>query len=226
MIGPYRVIDLTRRLVPEVEKRRLIVRRSYQQNSLDYHSDLDITSHLGTHVESPYHYKDEWPDIAALPVTQFMGRAVRLHMETVGPSDELTADDLERADGGRVRPGDITLLTSPFHCEPFSNDPHDQRPWLSGKAASWLKQKKVKAVALGDSVAIEHDVKAACEFHEILMPRNVVFIEVMENLEKLTRDIFFLIYLPLPIVGLDSCPARVVAIEGIPGLSQTDQKPT
>ena len=217
-LGPYKVIDLTRKLVPGVEKRRLAVRRSFKEETQDYHSDVDITSHLGTHVESPYHYKDDWPDIAALPVSRFMGRGVLLHLADIAPCAEITGADLERADGSRVRGGDIVLLTSPFHCEPFSDDPDDQRPWLSGQAAHWLASKAVKGVGFGDSVAIEHSVRAACEFHEVLMPGNVVFLEVMEHLEELSEDVFFLIFLPMPIVGLDSCPVRVVAIEGLPGL--------
>lgn len=220
-LGPYKVVDLTRKLLPSVEKRRLIVRRFFKEESQDYHSDIDLTSHLGTHVESPYHYKDSWPDIASLPVIHFMGRGVRLHLTEIAPRAEITRADLDKADRGRVRREDIVILTSPFHCIPFSNDPEDQRPWLGEKAGLWFADKSVKGVGFGDSVAIEHSVSTACEFHESLMSRRVVFIEVMEHLEELSNDIFLLIFLPVPIVGLDSCPVRAVAIEGIPGFSDT-----
>ncbi len=35
------------------------------------------------------------------------------------------------------------------------------------------------------------------------------------NLELLERDVFFLSYTPLFIKGLDSCPVRVYAVEGL-----------
>ena len=219
MLGPYRVVDLTKKLYPEREKRRLEVRRFFKEETKDYHSDLDIASHLGTHVETPYHYKDEWPDVLQLPTTSFLGRGVLLHLDDIQPCAPVRARDLEKADKGRLQEGDVVVLTSPYHCEPFSFREDDQRPYLGAAAGQWLADKGIKSVGFGDSVAIEHSVEDACAFHEILMPRDVTFIEVMENLDKLEDDIFLIVFLPLPIAGLDSCPVRVVAIEGVPGFS-------
>ncbi|MDI9429711.1 MAG: cyclase, partial [Spirochaetota bacterium] len=36
-----------------------------------------------------------------------------------------------------------------------------------------------------------------------------------ENLDKLKQQTFFISFAPLPIKGLDSCPVRVYAIEGL-----------
>lgn len=44
-----------------------------------------------------------------------------------------------------------------------------------------------------------------------------MFLEVLKNLDKLSADTFFISYSPLPILGLDSCPVRVYAIEGLAG---------
>ena len=37
----------------------------------------------------------------------------------------------------------------------------------------------------------------------------------IKNLYKLSQDTFFMSYSPLPIYGLDSCPIRAYAIEGL-----------
>ena len=74
VLGLYRVVDLTKKLYPEREKRRLEVRRFFNKDTKDYHSDLDISSHLGARVEAPYHYKDEWPDVLQVLTTAFLGR--------------------------------------------------------------------------------------------------------------------------------------------------------
>jgi len=50
-----------------------------------------------------------------------------------------------------------------------------------------------------------------------VMPRDIMFLEVMKNLDQLRSDVFFLICQPMPIKGMDSCCVRAVAIEGIPG---------
>jgi len=215
-IGSYRVVDLTKKLVPGKEKRRLRLKRlSFGKN--DYFTDIDITSHLGTHVECPMHYKTEWKDISAMPVTAFIGRAVMFDLRDIEPCKLITAVDLEKADQGRIRQGDIVLLKSPFHFEPFSKGSGDQRPQLGEEAAEWFASKKVKAVGFSDSVAIERNEEESHKFHQILLSRDVTFIEVMDNFDELSTDIFLLIFLPLPIVGLDACPVRAIAIEGIPG---------
>ncbi len=51
------------------------------------------------------------------------------------------------------------------------------------------------------------------------MAENIVFLEVLKNLEKLEQDVFFMSYAPLPILGLDSCPIRAYAIEGLADFS-------
>jgi kynurenine formamidase len=215
-LGNYNVVDLSRHIDPITSKRLCKVRRFFQESSKDYHSDLTVESHLGTHVETPYHYNSEWKDILGLPLTAFMGRGVILNLQCK-PLDSITRKMLDVADKGRVKQGDVVILTSSYHCEPFSNDPDDQRPYLCRESGEWFVEKKVKCIGFGDGVAIEHSVKDACDVHETVMPHNIMFLEVMENLDKLTSDIFLIVYQPMPIKGLDSCCVRAFAIEGIPG---------
>ena len=227
MLGNYRVVDLTKKLYPEKETRRLEIRRFLVEmtTTVAYHSEMDLMSHLGTHVEAPYHQQDDWPDVLQLPTTAFMRRGVVLYLGEIQPCAIISVEDLEQADRGRLRAGDVVILTSPYHSEPFSLRANDQRPHIGTESARWLADKNVKAVGLGDSVAIGDSVTVknaeleSFAFHDILMAQNVTFIEVMENLDELRDDIFLIIFLPLPIAGLDSCPVRVVALEGVPGFS-------
>jgi kynurenine formamidase len=170
-------------------------------------------------VETPYHYNDAWKDILDLPVTAFMGRAALLRL-ACAPRSPITKTMLDKAGGGRVRAGDIVVLDSPYHCEPFTNDPTDQRPYLCRESGEWFVAKQVKCIGFGDGVAIEYSVETACEIHEVVMPRDIMFLEVMRNLDQLRSDVFFLICQPMPIKGLDSCCVRAVAIEGIPGFCE------
>ena len=83
----------------------------------------------------------------------------------------------------------------------------------AGSRAS--RARKVKCVGFGQGVSIENCQEDVCAFHDVLMEVDVVFLEVLCNLEQLSTDVFFLSYAPLPIKGLDSCPVRVYAIEGL-----------
>jgi kynurenine formamidase len=52
-----------------------------------------------------------------------------------------------------------------------------------------------------------------------MLANDILFIEVLQNIDKLQQDIFLIIFMPLPIRGLDSSPVNVMAIEGIPGFT-------
>lgn len=218
-LGPYRVVDLSTLIDPATSSRRCRLERYYQDWTKDYHSNLDIESHLGTHIETPYHYNDNWQDILGLPVTAFMGRAVLLKL-ACEPRAPITRAMLDKASNGRVRPGDIAVLDSPYHCEPFTRNPNDQRPYLCGESGEWFVEQQVKCVGFGDGVAIEYSVETACAIHEVIMPHGITFLEVMRNLDQLQAGVFFLLCQPMPIRGLDSCCVRAIALEGVPGFCE------
>ena len=219
MVNGYKVIDLSKPIIPGQEKRRLQLRRYKSMPMGDFHTEIDTMSHLGTHVESPYHFSDNLKDILELPITTYLGRCVLLNLTTATPGEVILPKHLQDADNGTIREKDIVILDSPWKLEPFSdktNTDADRRPYLSADTAIWLREKKVKAVGMGDGVSIEKSYDDVYAFHEILMSVDIVFIEVLKNLESLSSKVFFITFSALPISGLESCPVRAVAIEGIP----------
>lgn len=218
-LGNLKVIDLTKTLDPATESRRCHLFRFNTGGPIpDFHTIMDLTSHLGTHVECPYHHNDDWTDVAGLPVTTFMGRAIYVNFRDLAPNSYITPQALDKALGDRVEEGDIIILDSEFKLAPFTPDTNtdkDKRLFVNGDTAEWLRRKKVKCVGFGDGVSIENNYEDVCAFHDVLMEVNIVFLEVLKNLDKLSTDTFFLSYSPLPIIGLDSCPVRVYAIEGL-----------
>ena len=107
--------------------------------------------------------------------------------------------------------------------QPFTSltgGPTDHRLQVGADCAQWLADHKVQCVGFGDGVAIEGDVANVKPFHDILMAQNCTFLEVLQNLDQLKSDTFFISYTPMPIIGLDSCPVRVYAIEGLPGFTR------
>ncbi len=224
MLGNLRVIDLTKRLDPKTESRRCSLTRFNTGGPIpDWHTTMDITSHLGTHVECPYHHHDDWTDVADLPLTTFMGRAVYVEISHMDPYTHIMPADLDKVLGDKIKDGDIVILDSIYKLEPFTdktNTEEDKRLLICKEAAEWFRDKKVKCVGFGDGVSIENSNDDVCPFHDILMAEDIVFLEVLKNLEQLTTDIFFMSYTPIPIVGLDSCPIRAYAIEGLAEFSK------
>ena len=219
-LGNLRMIDLTKTLDPKTESRRCHLYRFNTGGPIpDYHTIMDLTSHLGTHCECPYHHDDEWPSVAELPLTSFVGRAIYVDFkEEVAPYTHITAADLDRATAGKLKEGDIVLLDSSYKIEPFTaatNTEADQRLLIGKESAEWFRDHKVKCVGFGDGVSIENSNEDVKPFHDILMAENIIFLEVLKNLEMLNQEVFFMSYSPLPIIGLDSCPVRAYAIEGL-----------
>jgi arylformamidase len=217
--GGLRLIDLSKLVDPATETRRCKLFRFNTGGPIpDFHTNVDIMTHLGTHAECPYHHGDNWPDVTGLPLTTFVGRGVYVDFkDTVAPYTHITAADLDR-EASKVREGDIVIIDSSYKLEPFTsatNTEVDKRLLIGEESANWFKEKKVKAVGFGDGVSIENSNEDVKPFHDILMAENIIFIEVLKNLEYLEKDVFFISFSPLPIVGLDSSPVHAYAIEGL-----------
>ena len=182
-MGDLRVVDLSKILDPSTETRRCKLYRFNTGGPIpDFHTNMDLMSHLGTHAECPYHHAEDWPSVAEVPLTVFMGRAIYVNVEAE-PNSYITAELLDK------------------YCLPMMTQ--------------WLLDHHAKAVGFGDGVSIENCNEDVKPFHDILLAHNIVFIEVLKNLEMLEKKVFFMSFSPLPIIGLDSSPVRAYAIEGI-----------
>lgn len=220
-LGPYRTVQLSKVLDPDTERRRCVLQRKVVDVNgvLDFHTDIDLTTHLGTHVEAPSHHAGLTKDAAALPTDHYMGRGVLLNLATCDPRALITRKDLEAACPVPLQPGDVLVLDSRYHSEPFVPNPDDQRPHLSRESAEWFREKQVKAVGFGDGICIETNIEHCVACHDIMLGHDILFLEVMKNIEKLRSSVFLILYLPLPIRGLDASPVNIVAIEGVPGFT-------
>ena len=152
-----------------------------------------------------------------------MGRARYVTIEHMAPNTHIMPADLDKVLGDKIQERDIIILDSPYKIPPFTpltNTPEDKRLYICKESAEWFRDHKVKCVGFGDGVSIENCEADVKPFHDILMVENIVFLEVLKNLEQLKSQTFFMSYAPLPIVGADSCPVRAYAIEGLPGFCE------
>ena len=166
-LNKYRMVDLSKRLYPEKEDRRLAIRKYIAEPINDFHSEIDLMNHLGTHVEAPLHFNEDWKNILKISLDSYIGRAVLLELNNLEPRAPVTPKELESADCGRVKSGDLIQLNSPYYLEPFtcnSNTDKDKRPYVCKETAEWLVSKGIKAVGFGDTVSIERSKKDVVNF--------------------------------------------------------------
>lgn len=218
-LNGLRIIDLSKYIDPAIETRRCKLDRFNTGGAIpDFHTNVDIMTHLGTHCECPYHHYEDGKDVSALPLTSFMGRGLYYEFKNLAPLSHISAKDLDLAIGSKVKEGDIVILDSIYKLPPFTsetNGPNDKRLLVNGETAEWFASHKVKCVAFGDGVSIENCNEDVKPFHDICMKEDITFLEVVKNLEELKKDTFFISFAPMYIKGLDSCPVRVYAIEGL-----------
>ena len=111
-LNGLRIVDLTKVLDPKTESRRChLIRYNTGGPIPDFHTALDLTSHLGTHCECPYHHFEDGKSVGELPLTTFMGRAIYVNIDFLEPNSHISAADLDRACGDRIQEGDIVSIT-------------------------------------------------------------------------------------------------------------------
>ena len=222
-MGDLRVVDLSKILDPSTETRRCKLYRFNTGGPIpDFHTNMDLMSHLGTHAECPYHHAEDWPSVAEVPLTVFMGRAIYVNVEAA-PNSYITAELLDKYCLPKMKDDSIVILDSPYKIPPFTektNTEEDKRLRVSEETAVWLRDHKAKCIGFGDGVSVESSNEDVKPFHDVLLAENITFLEVLKNLDRLESDVFFMSYAPLPILGLDSCPVRAYAIEGLPGFTE------
>lgn len=192
------VVDLSPLLVPGKEKRRLAIRPFIAELDKTIMHDVDMMSHLGSHVEAPSHFKSNLSDISALDVRKFYGEAVCIDLRYKKACEAILVEDLEK----HVKEDDIVLLHSGIRGE--------DAPYISKEAAEWLSH-RIKMLGIDDTINLEESYELMVS-HRYLLEKNIPIIEMLSNLDKVVGKRFIYIGLPLKIYGLDSSPVRAIAI--------------
>ena len=173
--------------------------------------DVKMSSHLGTHIEFPYHHMKTGKDAANYPLERMVGDAVLFNFTHKKKDEEITREEIIKS-GVDIRRGDIAVIYTGM--QELWNTPrgHD-RPCLSVEATEYLvKDIGIHCIAT-DATGLEVRGTDHQPVHEMLFAHDVAMVESMTNLDKISGNRFTIIMLPIRVKGMDSCPVRVVALE-------------
>lgn len=174
--------------------------------------EVHMGSHVGTHVEFPYHHLKTGKTAADYPLDRLMGEAVLLDFSHKKKDEEITRQEIIDT-GVSIRKGDIVFIRTDMHLLWKTPRAHD-RPVLSIEATKYLVE-EIGIHCIGtDATGLEVRGRNDQPVHEILFTHDVAMVESLTNLDKLQSTRFQIIMLPLMVEGMDSCPVRAVAIEG------------
>jgi len=171
--------------------------------------------HAGSHVDAPEHNVRGGTQIHQLPLELFIGDAIVADLRNKMPSKAITENDLERSIGTRVRQGDRVLLRTDHNnsYDGGSDKWMKLSPYLTIGATEWLIGKQ--AVIVGYDFYHGNDEPGAPRvFHNsrTLSEHGIVTMPYLKNLDRIVKQRFTLIALPLNIVGAEASPVRAVAL--------------
>ncbi|MBI3128764.1 MAG: cyclase family protein [Candidatus Tectomicrobia bacterium] len=178
---------------------------------------LELSAHTGTHVDSPLHVVKGAPTVGAIDFQLYMGEAVMLDVTSMGkPNAVIKAAHLEKHEK-KCRAGDIIVVRTDWGRKMFGTlEYYTKSPYIDVSAAKWLVARKPKAIAF--DFFEEYDARRtdfdSTEFkvHHVMLGAGVVLIEGLDNLDKVKKERFFMMALPIKIADAEAAPARAIAI--------------
>ncbi|RLE10221.1 hypothetical protein DRJ00_02165 [Candidatus Aerophobetes bacterium] len=209
----YRVIDISYTVIPgENPDRPFAIQKALLQDGTFRYDILRAHSHVGTHVEVASHFYEGGRSITEYPLDAFYGPGILFPIREMRVTEKVC----EKTIGKEIREGDIVVVRNDtgikLSKQQLYLEDTSGLPTLTPEAAKWLADKKVKMLVL-DFIRLGEDVERIRKFHDILMSKGVVFVEIVDNLDKITKPRFFVMALPYKVQGLDSSFCRAIVIE-------------
>ncbi|TPG52401.1 cyclase family protein [Roseomonas nepalensis] len=125
---------------------------------------ITTTMHNGTHIDAPAHVVSGTPFIDEVPLPHFFGTGIVVSIPKKR-WEMITYDDLEKAAGKVVRPGDVVIVNTGWHHKYDDNDEYFAYcPGFVPSAGDWFVEKKVKVVG-HDTQANDHPLATAIGPH-------------------------------------------------------------
>ena len=217
-----RIIDLSQLVFGGQEEYKLEL-KTYQVDELlpAYHrpegqwyviTEVTFWSHVGTHIEAPRHYVKDGADVADLPLERLTGPATVVDFTHKGTNEAITLEEMQAA--GDIHVGDMMLIKTGRDRLYRTPQAHD-RPYLTIEATRWLAEDRCIALLGTDASGFEVRGIDTQPNHQILFEHGIPVVEHLTNLDALSSNRVMLVVLPWRVRDLDSCPVRVVAIEGM-----------
>jgi len=164
-------------------------------------SNLQLSTHTGTHIDAPFHYLKTGDTIDTIPLSNLMGTCRVVDVTCAGKC--ITSNHLEgRMDGIRR----LLLKTSFSGTNCFDKN----YPSLTAEAAQLMTKCEMKCVGI-DSPSIE-SYNCDGTVHRELLSHGCIIIELLD-LSNVAEGDYTLVALPLRFTGLDGSPARVVLVD-------------
>lgn len=169
-----------------------------------------LSTHTGTHMDAPSHFIKEGYSVDKIDVNRFFMSSthiIRIHKDS---NELISLEDIVNS-GVSISTGDSIIFSTGWEKHYFSDNYMSSNPGLSIEAATYLIDYKINTVAI-DSPSIDAGKDSSFIAHQALLKNNIIIIENLCNLEKINKNNFTFIAVPLKIMGATGSPIRALAI--------------
>lgn len=185
---------------------------------------LRFSVHTATHCDAPYHFFSSLRSIDEVPVDSMIGPAIVVDLTQKQGSVPIEAEDLqawERSSGEAIMPDDIVLLNTGHSKKWVLGDAatgywKDGWPYLTRSGAEYLASKPIRALGVEsfDPDWVNPADLHSAEFptHHAFLPKGILIIENLTNLDNIPSVRCQVIALPLKLKGCSGSPVRAIAL--------------
>jgi arylformamidase len=173
---------------------------------------ITMYSHTGTHIDAPAHMLSNGPSLDNLEIEQFIGKATIIDFSNT--NEKLIDINKLKLYEEKIKNVEFIILKTGWSKYWGTKKYFEDFPSLSAEAATWLSQFNLKGIGI-DAISIDDMESTTFEVHKILMPKNIIIIENLTNLDSIINEYFILSILPLKNKDADGSPVRAISIENM-----------
>ena len=214
------LIELSHRMIPGKEVFRLEARTydvtdelpevTHRPDIWYVLGEVTFSTHVGTHIEFPYHHLESGANAANYPLDRLVGEGAVLDFSHKEDGEAITADEVG-ARTGNIRQGDIIFIRTDMDRH-WRTERWSELPYLTPEAIDILIG--FDPIVIGtDAGGFEVPGTDYQPNHLKMFQHNIAMVESATNLAALGTARHLIFILPLPIEGIDSCPVRIVAMK-------------
>jgi arylformamidase len=213
------IVDLSQRVVKEREFFKLETKLidvttiepevKHRQDIWYVSSEVTFSTHVGTHIEAPYHHLREGVKVADIPIHKLIGNCVVLDFSSKKDKEAIQLVEIKSHER-QIHEGDFVFIRTGMD-KLYGTSRWQEAPYVTEEAILWLIGRKIACFG-SDAANMEVPGTDYQPVHTELFKANIPMIESLTNLEAVAGGGYTVFVFPLPIVGLDASPIRAVAI--------------
>ena len=172
---------------------------------------LFLSSHTGTHLDAPYHFVKNGLKINQIPLDRLIGKAILIKLPKTNNTPIIKSDiTLFEKNNGSIPNNSSVFFYTGWQKNLKKDNYFIENPGLGVSAAEYLVSKKINLVGI-DSPSIDLGKDQSFSVHHILSKNNILIVENLTNLNKISSQEFNFTILPLKLKDATGSPVRAVA---------------